>query len=309
MFCIDMPDRDTRIAMDPTLKTKTISKLKETLPALSPRLKTVAKYIVDNPSDFGLDPIRETARKCGVSTYTLVRMAERMGFDGYDELREPFRHALVSSTDLVQQLDWVENQRESGVLGQVQADASLNTMAIVQRSLERQSPQVMEQAAHMLLEAKTVYLTAVRASYALAYYFHYVGRMALPSLQLIPRHMNSAIDELNYAGEGDVMIAITFTPYSRETIEACKFARKKGVKLIMLSDSDVISSDFTADVTLAASLISTHHFGCYTGAMAILENLLALLVRLGGDEARTRIKSYEDLRKDNNAYWIAQKKH
>jgi DNA-binding MurR/RpiR family transcriptional regulator len=32
------------------------------LPDLSPRLKSVAKYIVDNQSDFGLDPIRETAR-------------------------------------------------------------------------------------------------------------------------------------------------------------------------------------------------------------------------------------------------------
>ncbi len=82
----------------------------------------------------------------------------------------------------------------------------------------------------MLLDAHNVYLTAVRASYAMAYYFHYVGgRMALPSLQLIPRHMNSAIDELNYAGPGDVMIAISFTPpYSRETIEACKFARNRG---------------------------------------------------------------------------------
>lgn len=295
--------------MDPTLKTKTISALKREIPTLSPRLKTVAKYIVDNPSDFGLDPIRETARKCGVSTYTLVRMADRMGFDSYDELREPFRHALVSTTAVVEQPGWVDGLRERGELGRVQAEAAVNTMAIVQRSLERQNPEQMERIAAMLLKARNVYLTAVRASYAMAYYFHYVGRMALPSLQLIPRHMNSAIDELNYAGDGDVMIAITFTPYSRETIEACKFARKRGVKLIMISDSDVISSEFTADETLVVSVLSTHHFGCYAGAMALVENLLSLLVQLGGDEATRRIKSYEDLRKENNAYWIAQKKH
>jgi len=295
--------------MDPTLKNRTISALKSELPELSPRLKSVAKYIVDHPSDFGLDPIRETARKCGVSTYTLVRMAERMGFSSYEEMREPFRHALVSSTAFVERPEWVEALRARGEFGRVQAEASVNTMAIVQRSLERQTPEQMERVAAMLLDARNVYLTAVRASYAMAYYFHYVGRMALPSLQLIPRHMNSAIDELNYAGPGDVMIAISFTPYSRETIEACKFALKRGVKLIMVSDSDVISSEFTADETLVASVISTHHFGCYTGAMAIMENLLALLVKLGGNEARQRIKSYEDLRKDNNAYWIAQKKH
>ncbi|MFK7939337.1 MAG: MurR/RpiR family transcriptional regulator [Roseovarius sp.] len=295
--------------MDPTLKNRTISALKQELPNLSPRLKLVAKYIVDHPSDFGLDPIRETARKCGVSTFTLVRMAHQLNFAGYDELREPFRHALVAASDPMDQPDWVDGLRMHSELGRIQADATTNAMAIVQRSLERQTPEQMERVAAMLLEADSVYLTAVRASYALAYYFHYVGRMALPTLQLIPRHINSAIDELHTAKPGDVMIAISFTPYSRETIAACKFARERGVKLVMISDSDVISSDFEPDETLIASAISTHHFGCFTGAMAIIENLLAVLVQLGGEEARDRINSYEALRKDTNAYWVAQKKH
>lgn len=295
--------------MDPTLKNKTISALKQSLSGLSPRLQLVAKYIVDHPSDFGLDPIRETARKCGVSTFTLVRMAHQMGFAGYDELREPFRHALVTTSDLAEHPDWVDGLRNHSEIGRIQADASTNAMAIVQRSLERQSPEQMTRVATMLLDAPNVYLTAVRASYALAYYLHYVGRMALPTLQLIPRHINSAIDELHYAKSGDVMIAISFTPYSRETIAACKFARERGAKLVMISDSDVISSEFEPDETLIASAISTHHFGCFTGVMAVIENLLAVLVQLGGEEVRTRIKSYEDLRKDTNAYWVAQKKH
>ena len=174
--------------MDPTLKNRTISNLKAILPDLSPRLRTVAKYIVDHPSDFGLDPIRETARKCGVSTYTLVRMAERSGFDSYDEMREPFRQALVSSTTVMERPGWIDSLHNSGDLGRVQAEASMNAMSIVQRSLERQDPARMARVTRMLLEAENVYLTAVRASYAMAYYFHYVGRMALPSLQLIPRH-------------------------------------------------------------------------------------------------------------------------
>lgn len=295
--------------MDPTLRNKTISTLKEMLPSLSPRLRVVAKYIVDHPLDFGLDPIRETARKCNVSTFTLVRTAKALGFEGYDDLREPFRHALVSSSAVMERPEWIDNLRNESALGRVQADASLNAMAIVQRSLERQGSEVMRKAVSMLLEAKTVYLTAVRASYALAYYFHYVGRMALPSLQLIPRHMNSAIDELNNADEGDVMIAITFTPYSRETIEACLLAREKGVKLILISDSEVISSEFTPEISLVASVLSTHHFGCFSGAMAVIETLLALLVQEGGAAAKDRIQSYEELRKTYNAYWIDQKKH
>ena len=295
--------------MDPTLKAKTISTLKDKLPNLSPRLKLVAKYIVDHSSDFGLDPIRQTAKKSGVSTYTLVRMAKVLGFASFDELREPFRHALVFSSEMVERPGWIEDLRSSGRSGYVQADSAANTIAVVRSSLERQSSDQMARVVAMMLGARNVYLTAVRASYGIAYYFHYVGRMALPSLQLIPRHMSSAVDELNEAGPDDVLIAITFTPYSRETIEACKFAQKRGVKLIMVTDSDIISTEFTPDEILVVSVVSTHHFCCYAGAVAVMENLLALLVEVGGKDAKSRIKTYEDIRLENNAYWGVRKKH
>jgi DNA-binding MurR/RpiR family transcriptional regulator len=293
--------------MDPALKTKTIEALKRQAGHLAPRLKLVAKYIVDHPLDFGLDSIRETARKCGVSTYTLVRLAEQLGFSGYEELREPFRHALVSSTHLAERPAWIESVQMAGPLGPTQAEASLNAMGIVHRSLERLAPEDLERAVALMLGARRVYLTAVRSTYALAYYFHYVGRMALPSLELIPRHMNSAIDDLSDADAQDVLVALTFTPYSREVVEACKFAERRGTKIILISDFDVISSEFTSAVTLIASVISTHHFGFYTGAMAVIDVLLAGLVKSGGEAARQRIQRYETLRQQNNAYWVAKK--
>jgi len=295
--------------MDPTLKNKILTNLNKMIPELPKGLRTIAKYIIDHPSDFGLDPIRETAQKAGVSTYTLIRLAERVGVASYDELREPFRLSLVSAAASVDQPLWIEGLRERGELGKIQADATVNSMAIVQRSLEHLDLDRMQRVIDLLLGAKGVYLTAVRASYAMAFYLHYVGRMVLPSLQLIPRHMGSAIDDLHMAGKGDVMIAITLTPCSRETIEACQFAQSKGIKLILISDTEIVSPEFRADETLIASILSTHHFGCYTGMMAVIETLLAMLMAQDGDDAQERIDSYEKLRNETNAYWVAPKKH
>jgi DNA-binding MurR/RpiR family transcriptional regulator len=295
--------------MDPTRKTKVISKLKTDFETLAPRLKLVAKYIVDNPSDFGLDPIRETARKSGVSTYTLVRMANYLGLDRFEDLRAPFRSALVSSSELTANMDWLEAVAGYSDTGPAQAQATLNTLSIVQRSLHQLDPAQAKRVVDMMFAARNVYLTGVRASYGLAYYFHYVGRMALPTLQLIPRHMNSAIDELNYADDQDILIAITFTPYSKETIQACQFAQSRGLKLILIADSDVIAPDLRPSEVLVVSTITTHFFACFSGAMATIENLLALLVERGGTAAEKRIESYEDLRSDIDAYWRKPKKH
>lgn len=71
-------------------KNRTISAIKKGFLNYSLRMKKVAKYTLDNQADFGLDAIRETARKSGVSTYTLVRMSQKLGDDSYEKLRDPF---------------------------------------------------------------------------------------------------------------------------------------------------------------------------------------------------------------------------
>ena len=292
--------------MDPTRKSRTVAALKDRLSGFPPQLQLAAKYIVDHQATFGLDPIRRTADQAGVSTYTLVRLAEHLGYDSYDALREPFRHALTSAREFAPLPGWAEALATQGEAGRVQAASALNSLALTERTLEAQSPETLRDATNLMLNANRVYLTAVRSSYAMAYYFHYVGRMALPNLELIPRHMGSAVDDLNNGGPGDVLIAITVTPFSRETIQACEFAQKRGMKLILLTDSPVVSPDLDPAFTLVVPVVGSDHFASFTGMSALIELLLAHLMHGGGAQAAARISSYEELRRNYNAYWSAR---
>lgn len=292
--------------MDPALRKRLLSTLKDEITTLSPQQRSAAKYIVDNPSDFGLDSVRTTASKAGVSTYTLVSLSKKLGFNGFEDFRHPFRHALLTRAHGPDLPNWPDAHKASAP---VFSEAVANATAIVGRTLVRQNPDELDQVAALLSGSRHVYLTGMRSTYAIAYYLHYVGRMALPALELIPRHRNSAIDDLNSAGPADALIAITITPYSRETIEACEFAQKKGVKLVIVSDSEVVVPHLSPIHNLVASVESTHQFGCFAGMMALIDLLIALLLENGGATARERIKSYERLRIENNAYWVAQKKH
>ena len=293
--------------MDATSQAAVLDRLVSEIDDLPPRLQRAAKYIVDYPNDFGLDPIRLTAKKIGISANSLVRLANYLDYDNFDALREPFRSALLERG--------VERRREgtseglagrqgaSGAFAQAQLAAARNESDIVGRSLQLLSDETAERAIEALLGARNAYVTATRASYALAYYFHYVGRMALPNLHLVPRHMGSAVDELIAVDQRDVLFAITFAPYSAETVKALRLARTRGAKIILLSDSELIAPDTKADLLFKVSSHSTHYFGCYAGAMAVLECLLAHLVREGGSDARARIASYQAVREDFGAYW------
>ncbi|OBY25324.1 MurR/RpiR family transcriptional regulator [Leisingera sp. JC1] len=291
--------------MDRNRKTRLLTQLKSAIADLPPRLKVIAKYIIDNPGDFGMDPIRVSAEKIGVSPNSLVRMAQKMGFDGFEPFRDPFRHALVTEREDLMGVDWIAQLDNGDNLARTQAQLARNEVNIVSRSLRMMTQERIGDALRCLTEARNCYVTATRSSYAMAYYFHYVGRMALPGLQLIPRHMGSAVDELFGADERDCLVAITFAPYSAETIQSLRYARRKGTRLIVISDSEVIAPQIDPDVVFPVTTQSHHYFGCYGGAMAVLECLLGHLVALGGEEAQRRIADYEATREDTGAYYKA----
>ena len=289
--------------MDPTLRPRIVARLKDEIVRFAPQMRSAAKYVLDHPADFGLDPIRESARKAQVSTYTFVNMAKNLGFASFEEFRAPFRAALVAHAPGPANPSWLDEFRMQGTPGAAFADAAHNAFSVVRRTLENQVLDELTAVADALLAAGTVYLTGMRSSYAMAYYLHYVGRMALPGMELIPRNMGSAIDDLNDAGPGDILVAITVTPYSRETIEACRFAQAKGLKLIVISDRTVVSPDLQPDHNLVACVLSSHDFACYSGLTVLIETLIALLIERGEGEARARVAAYDSLRRDSNAYW------
>lgn len=280
-----------------------MDRLRREIDHLPAQLQAATKYIIDHPGDFGIDSIRVSAEKIGVSTNVIVRLAQHLGFDGFEAFRRPFRRDLVTDSEDRLSRDWLTQLNAGDAFASAQASYARNEMNVVSRSLRQLDPGKVRSAVTLMSDAPQCLVTATRASYALAYYFHYAGRMAHPGMQLIPRHMGSAIDDLLSAGETDCLFAITVHPYSADTIRAIRFAREKGMRVVLLADSDVIAPGVEADVTLTVSTRSQHQFSSFSGAMAVLEVLLGHLFAVKGDAAYHRVQDYQKAREDAGAYW------
>lgn len=289
--------------MDPTLKARTTSRLLEQIPDLPRALSRAAKYILDHPAEFGVQSIRQSATRIGVSTNSLVRLSAALGFESFDELRAPFRDALLVSEVAAEDVGWLRRLSQRRGLAGVQAEASASAIGNVSKTLRDLDSETLERVVKRLFGAERIFVHATRASYALAYYFHYVARMAFPHMSLIPRQMNPAIDDLTFAGRADLLFAITAYPYSLDTIKTCAFARERGMGLVLLSDSLASAPDLRPDETLVASTLSSTHFTSYIGMLAVMETLLAALVAHGGAAVKERIAGYEAHRDRTDAYW------
>ncbi len=283
--------------------THLTEQLRRDIDSLPPQMQAAAKYIIDHPGDFGLDAVRVTATKIGVSSNVLVRLAQRLGFDGFEAFRRPFRQTLVTDREDRLGQDWLNRMRTGDSFSTAQAGFAQNELNVVTRSLRLIDPASIRQATDHMVSAKRCFITATRASYALAYYLHYAGRMACPGFQLIPRHMGSAVDDLIEAGPGDCLFAITVHPYSSDTIQSMRFAHERGMRIVLLSDSEVIAPGVKPDIVLPVSTRTQHHFSSFSGAMAVLECLLGHLFTAGGPAARNRADRYQKAREDTGAYW------
>lgn len=293
--------------LDPHNAARLLQHLKQQIDQLPPKLKAAAKYVIDNPGDFGLDTVRASARKTGISANSFVRLSNHLGFDSFDAFRAPFRSALTTAHEPDLGQDWLDRMAQDGPTGQLQSNAARNQINITARSLRLMTADRTQTIIDTMRAAPRVFVTASRSSYALAYYFHYVGRMALPTLELVPRHMGTAVDDLIDITHDDCLIALTFAPYSAGTIQALRLAAERKARVILISDSEVIAPGIQADHTLAVAAGSLHPFGAIGGAMAVLECLLTHLITAGGPEAINRIESYDALRQTSGAYWSGPK--
>src|SRR6516162_11029901 len=61
---------------------------------MSPQLQAAARYVLDRPRDVALLSMREQARKAGVQPATMTRLAQRLGLEGYDAVRELYAEAI-----------------------------------------------------------------------------------------------------------------------------------------------------------------------------------------------------------------------
>nr|WP_170791725.1 MurR/RpiR family transcriptional regulator [Ruegeria lacuscaerulensis] len=282
-------------------------RLRGTIDQLPPALQAAAKYVLDHPGNIALDPIRVSADKIGVSTNVLVRLSERLGYDSYEAFRSPFRHALLTDRERHLNQSWLAEMHEGTPADQAQAKFAETTLNVTTRSLRLMTPEKTAQALDVITSSRRCFVTATRASYALSYYFSYVGRMAHPGIQLIPRHVGAASDDLVDATQQDCLLAITVHPYSADTIQSMRSALARRMRLILITDSEVVAPGIQPDVLFPVSTRSLHHFSAYSGAMAVLECLLGQLFDAGGADALNQVQAYEKAREQNGAYWAPSK--
>lgn len=262
----------------PTTVKEFEARLLEVSDRLPKRLKQCADFVAANQDRIAVSTVAEMADGAGVQSSAFMRFCQLLGFSGFSEMQKLFRESYAGgwpdySTRLEHLRETAANSAPA-LLAEF-AEAGRTSLEGLLKTIE---PEALERAVEILARAETIHLVGIRRAFPVASYLAY----ALEKMQ-VPAMLHSAVGKLenmHAIRKGDVLLAITFSPYSAETVEMAESAAARGVNVVGITDTIVSPLSKLAQQTL---LVSEVDFGAFRSLSATLCLAIALAVAVGTD--------------------------
>lgn len=287
------------------VSSSVLTRLSDELSELTPEVRKAATYVLENPRDVGVSTVREIAEAANVKPNTVVRMARQVGFEGYEDFREPFREAIRSgSVDFPDRARWLQDIRKTGDLGGLYADMVQSALLNIENTFANTSAEQLEAAAKVIWNCQNVYTLGVGVNHSNAKNFVYLASTGMVQFHAIPHAGSTPTDDLTYADDQDVLIAITCKPYRREVVEAVEIAKSQGLTIVAISDSPVSPIIRQADHGFLVATDTPQFFPSSVATIALLETLLSFVVAHASDSIVTRVEKFHNRRRALGMYEV-----
>lgn len=275
------------------------ARIRSQFSGMTPQFQVGARYLLDFPNEVPVASMRKVAAQAGVQPATLVRLAQSLGYPGWDDLKSVFvqslRQAPKAYADQARKL--MSGKKSGDALGRAVATQTGNI-----KRLEQANAQRLPIAVQLLSKARQVHVAGFRASFAPAFTFQYLYRLFRPSVTALRADAGTLEMELRAIARGDVVVIIGFAPYSQEAMRVAQAARQAGSRILAICDSVVAPIALDADCVLVFSTETHSFFPSSAAAVALVEVLIEQLLAKAGKQAIDGIAKAEDQLHRTGAY-------
>lgn len=276
-----------------------VATVRERYPDMSPQFQIGARHLIDFPERVPVESMRRIAAQAGVQPATLVRLAQSLGYTGWEPLRQIFVRGLAQAPRrYADQARATVGRRDPRSMLSRHADAQSANLQL----LDDLNGELLADTARLLAKAPHVHIAGFRASHAAAYSLHYLYRLFRNSVSLIRGDAGLLEMELRALQPDDAVVIIGFAPYSQETMRVAEAAHNRGCRSIALCDSKVAPIARHADPVLIFSTDTAHFFPSSVAALALVEALGQQLLQRSGRRAIEALDQTEDQLRQTGAY-------
>ncbi len=266
------------------------NRVRRKLSTLTKSQKAVANFMVENPQKFALSSIRQLEKELTISKSSIVRFAQALGYRGFAELKSEFWQGMRNNLGPLGRYKSFLQERHGKVdFLRLMAEETTHN---IQKTLELIDPLLYKKALKMIKEASHVYTIGVGISSCLAEFAAYLlNRISVNSVHLTCGPLKFTERIINLPSS-DIILAFSFPPYSKETIEAARYARERGIRVISVTDkvtNEIVQhSDVSLQVVVESITISN-------SIMSVLVLLYSLMAQLGDELKPKTLKTIQEI--------------
>lgn len=239
------------------------------------RLTQVATYALQNPDEIAFGTAASIAAHAGVQPSTLVRFSQALGYQGFSDLQGVFRARLREQVPSYEER--LRHLREHGIgasktglLLEGFAEATSRSIAEFRMKVD---PEALDRAVALLAAAETIYLVGFRRSFPITSYMAYaMGKLGIRHI-LVDGIAGLGVEQTSFISSRDTLLAVSFTPYSSETVNLTNAAKARGARIVSLTDSIFSPIAPVADVWLEVVEANFEGFRAMAATMALAMTL------------------------------------
>lgn len=272
----------------------TLDRLHDASARLTPAERRLAAHLRRNYPVAGLASITALARGAGVSSPTVARLVQKLGFRGYPEfqaaLRGEVEEQLVSP--LAKHERWSGAAPDGHILNRFAAAVAGN----LQATLGQIDPAEFDATAALLADpARRVFAAGGRITHATADYLVTHLGLIRPGVTLIADAATGWPPALLEMRPGDVLVAFDIRRYENAVLSLVELAAGEGAEVVLFTDQWISPAARHAALTFAAHVEAPSAWDSTSVLLVLVETLLAAVQALTHDETRSRMAQLEAL--------------
>ena len=268
-------------------------RMRDALGDLTRAERQLAMHILGHYPMSALGSISALAKAAEVSTPTVVRLVQKLGFRGYPDYRKSLRAEV--ETMLVTPL--TRNRGDAGEAGDHILDRFADRVVVnLQATLALINRAEFDGAALLMADPRRrVFALGGRVTHALADYFVTLMTVARPDVSLIPGLSSAWPPALLDMKKGDVLVVFDIRRYENTVLQITELAREHGAEVVLITDRWVSPAATFARYTLACQIEAPSPWDSTVPILAVVETLLAAVQGLTWEVTEARLKQVEAL--------------
>lgn len=252
-----------------------LKRIEDSYKSFSKGQKRIANYICENYDKAVNLTAAKLGKIVGVSESTVVRFATELGFKGYPQFQDALEEIVKNKLNSIQRISMTTTRLDKqNILHAVLQSDRDN----IKRTKEEISQEEFDKAVQIISNAEHIYVAGGRSCEPLSHFLVYYLKYIFQDVRLLDSgSLTESFEDIHRIGEKDVIIGITFPRYSVDTIKVIEFSKRRGAKVVALTDSKASPMTKYADCMLFAQSDMVSFADSLVAPLSVVNALIAAL--------------------------------